>query len=190
MSRPPPPSINTIPCHVTLCCNNNKLPVIKPSRLDSQGIMGFSAMVIATLSNATQCHKDFENATGSLWESAGGLFLRELTGPNVREKDTMMSCCWISKRRGTDTIKEKEIKWRGGSLVVFCPPCGSMRAVIKDWLVVMWSYCHGGLYVSSRHEDQCCRPNEFCSFIYQKKPISFSYLTLPKKLSLSKKKVI
>lgn len=91
------------------------------------------------------------------------------------------------KRRGTDTIKEKEIKWRGGSLVVFCPPCGSMRAVIKDWLVVMWSCCHGGLYVSSRHEDQCCRPNEFCSVIYQKKAISFSYLTLPKNFPSLKK---
>lgn len=116
--------------------------------------------------------------------------LRELTRPTVREKDTMMSCRWIfEKEGGTDTIKEKEIKWRGGSLVVFCPPCGSMRAVIKDWLVVMWSCCHGGLYVSSRHEDQCCRPNEFCSVIYQKKAISFSYLTLPKNFpSLKKKK--
>lgn len=116
--------------------------------------------------------------------------LRELTRPTVREKDTMMSCRWIfEKEGGTDTIKEKEIKWRGGSLVVFCPPCGGMRAVIKDWLVVMWSCCHGGLYVSSRHEDQCCRPNEFCSVIYQKKAISFSYLTLPKNFpSLKKKK--
>lgn len=74
MSWPPPPSTHTISCHVTLCCNNSKLLVIKPSRLDSEGIMEFSAMIIATLSNATQCHKDFENATGPLWESVGGLF--------------------------------------------------------------------------------------------------------------------
>lgn len=69
---------------------------------------------------------------------------------------------------------------------MFYPPCGSMRAVIKDWLVVMWSCCHRGPYVSNRHKDQCHRPEESCSVIYQRKATSFSFFNLSKRLFFPK----
>lgn len=71
-------------------------------------------------------------------------------------------------------IKEKEIKLRGGgTLAVFCPPCGGARAVIKDWLVLMWSCCHGGILYLTGSGIDAVDPEDPPSVIYLKENLHF-----------------
>lgn len=73
-------------------------------------------------------------------------------------------------------IKGREIKLRrgwGGSLAVFCPPCGGARAVIKDWLVLMWSCCHGGILYLTVSGIDAVDPEDSPPVIYLKKNLHF-----------------
>lgn len=84
-------------------------------------------------------------------------------------------------------IKEKEIKLRGGvyvcvvvcvwgaggTLAVFCLPCGGARAVIKDWLVLMWSCCHGGILYLTGPGIDAVDPEDPPSVIYLKENLHF-----------------
>lgn len=102
----------------------------------------------------------------------------ELTRPAVRERglDDVMLLDFLFL---FVAIKEKEIKLRGcggvggGTLAVFCPSCGGARAVIKDWLVLMWSCCHGGiLYLTGSGIDAVDREDP-PSVIYLKENLHF-----------------
>lgn len=79
--------------------------------------------------------------------------------------------------------RERNKAGEGIQLLMFNPPCCFMRAVIKDWLVVLWFCCHRTPHVSDRHKDQCHRPWESCSVIYQRIATCFSsYLSFGNRL--------
>lgn len=70
-------------------------------------------------------------------------------------------------------IKEREVKsrrGRGGSLAVFC---GGARAVIKDWLVLMWWCCHGGILFLTVSGIDAVDPEDSPPVIYLKENLHF-----------------
>lgn len=100
--------------------------------------------------------------------------LFQLRRPTEREKDKMMSCC----RGWGDTIKERNKVGKGDSAVMFYSLCGTVRAVIKDWLVVMWSCCHRGPYATSRSMPQTLR----ILFCHLSEATSLSFFSLCRRL--------